>query len=63
MMKRLIATLAVTTLALTAAVRAEDKPAKVTVGYLNLVNAQLVADLPLDLYQHFFDAFLDELLQ
>ncbi|WP_245288379.1 ABC transporter substrate-binding protein [Bradyrhizobium sp. WSM4349] len=41
-MKRLIATLAVTTLALTAAVRAEDKPAKVTVGYLNLVNAQLV---------------------
>ena len=28
--------------ALTSTVRAEDKPAKVTVGYLNLVNAQLV---------------------
>ncbi len=42
MMKRLIATLVVSTFALTAAARAEDKPAKVTVGYLNLVNAQLV---------------------
>ncbi|MGY4285893.1 taurine transport system substrate-binding protein [Bradyrhizobium sp. LM2.7] len=42
MMKRLVATLALATLALTATARAEDKPTKVTVGYLNLVNAQLV---------------------
>lgn len=40
-MKRLIAALAVATLALSAA-HAADKPAKITVGYLNLVNAQLV---------------------
>ena len=42
MMKRLVAALAVATFALTSAARAEDKPAKITVGYLNLVNAQLV---------------------
>ncbi|RTM06164.1 MAG: transporter substrate-binding domain-containing protein [Bradyrhizobiaceae bacterium] len=42
MMKRLVATLAFAALTLSAPARAEDKPAKVTVGYLNLVNAQLV---------------------
>jgi taurine transport system substrate-binding protein len=42
MLKRFAATLAVATLAMTSAAFAEDKPAKVTVGYLNLVNAQLV---------------------
>ena len=41
MMKKL-AKLALVAFALTAPARAEDKPAKVTVGYLNLVNAQLV---------------------
>lgn len=39
-MKRLIAVLAALLLSTTA--HAEDKPAKITVGYLNLVNAQLV---------------------
>jgi len=42
MMKRLVATLAFAALTLSAPAHAEDKPAKVTVGYLNLVNAQLV---------------------
>jgi taurine transport system substrate-binding protein len=42
MLKRIVATLAVATLAMTSAAFAQDKPTKVTVGYLNLVNAQLV---------------------
>jgi taurine transport system substrate-binding protein len=41
-MMRPFALLALASLALTAPAGAEDKPAKVTVGYLNLVNAQLV---------------------
>jgi taurine transport system substrate-binding protein len=42
MTKRLVAAIAVVVLAMTAAAGAEDKPARVTVGYLSLVNAQLV---------------------
>jgi taurine transport system substrate-binding protein len=41
-MTRLIAFLIAATLVATGFAHAEDKPAKVTVGYLNLVNAQLV---------------------
>lgn len=41
-MKRLLASLAAFTVALTGVAFAADKPTKVTVGYLNLVNAQLV---------------------
>lgn len=41
-MPRLIAALAAATIAFTGLAHAADKPDKVTVGYLNLVNAQLV---------------------
>jgi taurine transport system substrate-binding protein len=41
-MMRLIASLAAATLALTSSAQAADKPDKITVGYLNLVNAQLI---------------------